>query len=250
MRRNRPSGSRRRAAILAVSIIVFALLAAGTYFLVAQPIQKSETGVVPVKVATSSPIATPTPIPAQVSSTPTSPPARECTAGWPTSFSWPDLGIVNAPIERIGSSGGVPDAPSDKVAIGIYREAINGRDWGHLPGEGLGNVIFDGHTYGDDSAVFKSNADEFIHEGSDFWFTMDNGSVCKYRVTQVWHQLAKDAAQADASHELFSTVAVREKFYDLDRPTEQLLGMTCSGAFNAEDTHHLYETAWFATPIN
>lgn len=268
--RNRQTGRGNIASTAMIAVAVVLMLLAGvSIFVSCQTREKGVqpfTSVPPAPTTTAVPTTTTPPVPSLAKTQPTvktsksskpskasastSSSVRQCRAGWPKSFTWPDLGISKAPIEKIGSTGGVPDAPTDKTHIGVYQQVVNGRTWGHLPGQGLGNVIMDGHTYGDDSAVFKSNADKFVHVSSTFWFTMQNGSVCEYRVTRVWHQLSKASAQKDAAHPLFSDVAKTQGFYNLSRSTEQVFGMTCAGSYNEAGTHHLYETAWYAKPIN
>jgi hypothetical protein len=253
MKRHRQKGSRKATAWLAVALVLLLLGTGsmGIWLLVAKPIQKVEAGVVPI-VATPSATPTPSapfpPVVPDPTPTPSQPPARECKAGMPAGFTWDDLGISNAPIEKVGANDqNVLQPPNSKHTIGVFYEPQKGR--GHLPGQGLGNIIMEGHTYADDSSVFRHNADDFIHEGSVFWFTMDNGSVCKYQVSKVFHQL-KDDPPAMPGHEMFADVSQREGFYDLTRTSEQLVGMTCAGEFNADHTHHLFQTVWFAQPIN
>ena len=246
------SGSRRRAAWMVVLIVVICsvMLGSGIWVWATQPIQKPTPTITPLQI----------PVPTETSQataqpTPTTSPQRECRPGTPVSYTYPALGITNLPVVELGvDSTGVPVAPPEdpegRKEIAIFRMPWHGGVAGHLPGEGKGNIISGGHTFLDGTGAYPADADSIIAVGQQFWYTMDNGSACEYRITQVWHQLAKYPENADATHPYFDDVEKQEGFYDLNWPTERVFGMTCSGAFDPSETHHLYETAWFATPIN
>ena len=169
-------------------------------------------------------------------STPSSSPVRTCLAGRPVRVEWESPGIsVNAEVEHVGLDGdGNLAAPESKHTIGWYSP-------GPQPGSGRGNVLIDGHTYTDNSAVFKEDFAAVIRRGMVVSLVMDNGSTCSYQITKVWPNIQKKGE--------YPQYVAREGFYDFEGP-EQLLGVTCSGSWNAIARSHEAVTAFMATPIN
>lgn len=192
-------------------------------------------------VTASTPTQSPSPTPAQTVT------ARQCKAGWPTSFTYDELGI-KAPIEEVAMGQNAPDAPVSESTIGVVKTGtlFDNVTRPALPGDGYGNIIAEGHTYGDNSAVFKEDAGEHAAAGQTFYFDMDNGSRCEYQVTQVWTKLAKGVP--DPGQRTFTDVATQEGFYEPHPGREQVLLMTCDDTI--VDGHHIGELVILATPIN
>ena len=145
-----------------------------------------------------------------------------------------------------------PDAPVSKNDIAVVKTGtlFDNKTSPALPGQGYGNIIAEGHTYFDNSAVFKQDAGDHVKVGSTFWFDMDNGSRCEYRVTQFWTSLAKDGVTLRAGQQTFTDVATKEGFYEPHPGHEQVLMMTCDDAIDPATGHHTGELAVLATPIN
>ena len=161
---------------------------------------------------------------------------RTCRAGVPLRLTWNSPGIkVDALIEKVGlDDDGNLGAPDDKKDIGWY-------SLGPKPGEGKGNVLIDGHTYTNNSAVFKENFALKVTKGMTVSLIMDNGSTCSYKITKIWPNIQKKGE--------YPQYVAREKFYDFNGP-EQLFGVTCSGSWNAIARSHEAVTAFMAMPIN
>ncbi|WP_226531862.1 class F sortase [Microbacterium paraoxydans] len=153
-----------------------------------------------------------------------------CREGEPVHFVWPDLD-VDAAIERVGlDAEGALAPPTSKDTIGWYEP-------GWKPGSGHGNILIEGHTYTDDSAVFTETFGEDVSKGSRFWFEMDNGSRCEYEVTELFLSIDKD--------EEFPAVAVEHGFFNATGE-ERVFGVTCSGEFVGDS--HLDVDAFYAEP--
>jgi hypothetical protein len=154
-------------------------------------------------------------------------------------MTWRSLGIsIDAPVVKIGlDAEGNLGSPSreDRSKIGFYAA-------GPKPGSGIGNVLINGHTYRDNSAVFKEKFSEKVAKGEVLSLTMDNGSTCSYKITKVWPGISKKGSA-------YADLVKSEKFYDIKGP-EQLFGVTCSGSWNAFARSHEAVTAFIATPIN
>lgn len=154
-----------------------------------------------------------------------------CHEGEPLRFVWPDLDI-NASIEHVGlDKRGALAPPKGKDTIGWYAP-------GWKPGSGHGNIIIEGHTYGDDSAVFKESFGETASEGTRFWFEMDNESRCEYRVTELFLSIDKD--------EEFPAAAIEHGFFDASGG-ERVFGVTCSGEIVGDS--HANVDAFYAEPV-
>ena len=230
-------------------LIAVIMVAAVVYIALFQPLGSlsREPGPVPTTIsdgdgastpswsATAEPSPTTSTIPTRASSTTTAKP-RACRAGVPVRVTWISPGInVDASIEKVGlDDKGNLGAPDDKKKVGWY-------SLGPKPGEGKGNVLIDGHTYTNDSAVFKENFALKVKKGMVVSLIMDNGSTCSYKITKVWPNIQKKGE--------YPQYVAREKFYDFNGP-EQLFGVTCSGSWNAIARSHEAVTAFMATPIN
>lgn len=243
-------GRRRHAALWVVLMIVCALVATaglvGAYVSYANSHHPGTQPYAEPSTAAAKP-STPTVSPAP-STTPTVV-TRQCRPGWPTSFTYDALGI-KASTEAVAMEHNKkfiwPDAPESKDTIAIVKNGTLNDDVTRpaLPGEGYGNIIAEGHTYDDNTAVFKQDADSHAAVGQTFYFDMDNGSRCEYQVVSVWTKLAKQGSAPGS----FADIAAQEEFYEPHPGHEQVLLMTCDDAM--VDGHHIGELAVLATPIN
>ena len=234
-------------------LIVAIMIVAAAGIILLQPMRALDSGPQATPVTnetdgggtpTSDGTTQPTPTP--ILSTPSTPMAtlpptttakpRACRAGLPVRVVWNSPGInVNASIEKVGlDDSGNLGAPDSKKTIGWYSP-------GPKPGEGRGNVLIDGHTYTNNSAVFKENFALQVKKGMIVSLLIDNGSTCSYKITKVWPNIQKDGE--------YPRYVAREKFYDFSGP-EQLFGVTCSGSWNAIARSHEAVTAFMAAPIN
>lgn len=175
-------------------------------------------------VSGSAPTASPAPAPT---------PARACTAaaGTPVRVSIPGLG-VDAAVEVLHPIDGSIGDPKNKANLGWFPE------WPSVkPGSGHGAVLMDGHTYHDGSAVFAEDFDHTDKLGMPVTVTLDNGSVCRYRVIEQYTVAAQD----------YESFVQGQDLYDLDqRRPERLVVATCSG-WNGRT--HTTESVVVASPV-
>lgn len=170
------------------------------------------------------------------------PPPRTCQPGTPKQFIWADMGIKTT-FEQVGVNTELPPDkdghyplgdPEDKRKMGWYK-------YGPKPGSGKGNVIIDGHTYRNGTAVFKEDFSSVLKKGSKFTIITAEGSACTYQVTRVFPAINKLKE--------YSRAVDKYNFYATEGP-EQVFGVTCSGSFNSVRGTHEDVTAWIAKPIN
>lgn len=162
-------------------------------------------------------------------------PVRACRAGTPLKFYWDEMGINNVPVENVGTaSDGSPGVPDGKHNMAWYNESAK-------PGSGKGTSFITGHTYTDNSAVFKENFTATLTVGDKYALRMDNGSMCWYEVTHVFPYLNKETE--------YPVVAEANDFLRPDGP-ERSVGCTCSGNFDTRVRSHEDSTCWAAKPIN
>jgi hypothetical protein len=168
-------------------------------------------------------------------------PHSMCRVGEPRRLLVPALG-VDAAFERIGldrrgtrdASGRLPlGNPSDRTRAGWYAE-------GPRPGSGRGTVLTNGHTYRNGSAIFREDFARRVALGQVIEIRQDNGSLCSYRITQVWREI--DAARD------YPELVVSQHLYDFSGP-ERLLLATCGGRW--DDDADTYEdiTVLLAAPV-
>lgn len=179
--------------------------------------------------------ATPTSAPAKVSPAAAQPatPIAACAGrtGIPRRVAIAGLGI-NTVLEQLKAENGSIGDPVDKANLGWFPS------WPSVqPGAGQGAVLLAGHTYHDDSAVFKESFASTDKLGMLITLTLDDGSLCHYKVVE---QLTVDAGDYQ------QTVESRD-LYDLQqaRP-ERLLIATCSG-WNG--SRHTTESLVLAEPV-
>jgi hypothetical protein len=154
----------------------------------------------------------------------------------------PALG-VDAPFEEIGLDlGAEPDDegrhplgnPRDRTRAGWYAD-------GPRPGEGLGTVLTNGHTYRDGSAIFKESFSSRIDRGQLIHIEQDNGSTCSYRVERIWREV--DAATD------YPRIVESEHLYDFAGP-ERLFLTTCGGSWNSAAQDYDQISLLVATPVD
>ena len=157
-------------------------------------------------------------------------PRGTCRVGEPSRLVIPTLG-VDAPFEHIGldpngrrdATGQAPlGTPTDRTKAGWYAA-------GPRPGSGTGTVLIDGHTYRNGSAIFKDDFASRIATGQLIQLRQDNGTICTYRITNVWREI-------NATHD-YPALITSHHLYNFTGP-ERLLLATCGGTFDpAIDTY-------------
>lgn len=181
--------------------------------------------------------------PSSRAGSPSSTPSRAstCRAGEPARLVIPALG-VDAPFERIGLDPiAEPDTegrrplgnPKDRTRAGWYAD-------GPRPGTGTGTVLTNGHTYRDNSAIFKEDFAERIAVGQLIHVRQRNGSTCSYSVSRVWREV--DAARD------YPRIVVSEHLYDFEGP-ERLFLTTCGGSWNSVTQNYDDISLLVATPV-
>lgn len=224
--------SRRALVSLALAAV---LVAAAAWFLMFRPIPPAPVATGPAPVIT---------LPATLGTTTTERPFPDlsCRSGQPKRLVIPSL-RVSAPFEKIGlDPTGEPDAsgrkplgnPKDRTKAGWYAD-------GPRPGDGRGTVLTNGHTYRNNSAIFKEDFSSRIDTGQLIHVEQDNGSTCSYRIDRVWRDVN---AAAD-----YPRIVTSEHLYDFQGP-ERLFLTTCSGSWNSVSQDYDEITLLIATPVN
>ena len=149
---------------------------------------------------------------------------------------------VDAAFERIGlDETAAPDAqgrqplgvPKDRTKAGWYAA-------GPRPGSGTGTVLTNGHTFRNDSAIFKEDFASRIAVGQRIDVRMDNGSLCSYAVSRVW----RDVPKTD-----YPRLVTSQHLYDFSGP-ERLFLTTCGGSWNSLAQNYDDNSVVIATPVN
>lgn len=219
----------RRGALITGVLLVIASLA--VLFIGRSSFGSTDPYTPPPSVAVTPPSAT---TPAATTTKPTAT-VRTCRTGTPVRFYWDEAGINNVPVDTVGTaSDGSPGVPGNKHNIGWYSESAR-------PGAGKGTSFVTGHTYADDTAVFKEEFTDKLTVGERYAMKMDNGSLCWYEVTKVHPYLDKQTE--------YPVVAEANDFLRPDGP-ERSVGCTCSGYFDTRARSHNDSTCWEAKPIN
>lgn len=183
---------------------------------------------------TSSPEGTPQPT--------TTKPASACRVGKPRRLVIPALG-VDAWFEQIGlDTSARPDAngkyplgnPRDRTRAGWYHP-------GPRPGSGQGTVLTNGHTYRNNSAIFKEDFSTRVAPGQLIHIIQDNGSVCSYAVDRVWREVDSETD--------YPRIVTSEHLYDFEGP-ERLFLATCGGSWNAAAQNYDEISILVANPVN
>ncbi|GAB3052175.1 hypothetical protein GCM10027053_09990 [Intrasporangium mesophilum] len=219
--------------------LVAILLVAGLGFLVLRPIPPASVAVASPGTSGGSPSS---PHPSAPSTTATGTrPSSTCRVGDPKRLVIRALD-VNAPFERIGlDEKAAPDAqgrqplgtPKDRTKAGWYAA-------GPRPGSGTGTVLTNGHTFRNDSAIFKEDFAARVAVGQRIDVRMDNGSVCSYAVSRVW----RDVPKTDYPH-----LVTSQHLYDFSGP-ERLFLTTCGGSWNSLAQNYDDNSLVIATPVN
>jgi hypothetical protein len=175
----------------------------------------------------------PTPTPTHVSS---------CRVGKPRRLVIPAL-KVDAWFEQIGlDTSAKPDAdgkyplgnPKDRTQAGWYYP-------GPRPGSGRGTILTNGHTYRNNSAIFKEDFAKRIAIGQLIHIVQDNGSICSYAVERVWPEVD---SRRDYPH-----IVTSEHLYDFEGP-ERLFLATCGGSWNAAAQNYDEISILIANPVD
>ena len=145
------------------------------------------------------------------SQTPAAPPTPGPSCA-PTHLSIPELGVdaavVQIGLDPQGNLGSPSDA--DKKKAGWYPSA--------LAGAARGSVILTGHTYHDESAIFRTDFDQKVHLGMAVQVSCPDGGRFSYRVTQ---------AKVDLRVEDYSAFIDTGRLYATDGPPQVLI-VTCT----------------------
>jgi len=118
----------------------------------------------------------------------------------PRGLSIPELG-VDAPVVQIGldeyGNLGVP-SDADKKKAGWFPST--------LPGSAQGSVIITGHTYHDETAIFRTDFNQIARVGITVQLPCSGGRTVAYRVTEAKLDLGvEDYAAFVDSHRLYAT---------------------------------------------
>lgn len=166
-----------------------------------------------------------------------------CVAGKPVRIVWPDIAI-DAAFEETSLDTSMPaDAkgvhppapPQVKTNMGWYKGL-------RKPGDRRGTVLILGHTWPDNSAVFKKDFDAKLRLGSEFTISTDTGGVCRYRVSLKLTGL-------DKSTTAYSEAVAKYNLYAATGP-ERVVGTTCTGRFDNSIRSHVANSVLVADLIN
>ena len=165
-----------------------------------------------------------------------------CRKGTPSRLVYPALD-VDAWFEKIGldktrpkdSQGRYPlGNPSDRTKAGWYAA-------GPAPGTGQGTVLTNGHTYRNNSAIFKEDFALKVQKGQLIHVLQKNGTRCSYVVTRVWREV-------EAATE-YPKIIGSQNLYDFTGP-ERLLLVTCGGDWNAAAQDYDQISIVLAEPVD
>jgi len=219
-RHYRPTASGMRLLALAALLILTAL-----YFLVSNPIPPQYASQA-LPAPTTSPASAAEPAlptdqaptttprhPAPASTAPAPPePSSGSTSCAPNALTIPDLSI-NAPVVQIGlDAQGNLGAPSDadKKKIGWFPST--------LAGAARGSVILTGHTYHDDTALFRTDFNRTAHLGMAVQLSCPGAKPLSYRVTE---------AKLDLGIENYAAYVEIHQLYATDGPPQVVI-ITCT----------------------
>jgi hypothetical protein len=153
--------------------------------------------------------AAPDPQAPSTQASPTTPVTTPCA---PTGLSIPELG-VEAPVVQIGlDANGSLGAPSDadKKKAGWYPTT--------LAGAARGSVLLTGHTYHDETAIFRTDFSRSAHVGMTVQLTCSSGATFSYRVTE---------AKLDLQVGNYSAFVDSHHLYAADGPAQVVI-ITCT----------------------
>lgn len=181
--------------------------------------------------------ASPSPAPRTSPADPSS-----CRVGTPRRIVIPAL-HVNAWFEQIGLDTSAKRDAAGKYPLGVPQDRTKA-GWyslGPRPGSGQGTVLTNGHTYRNNSAIFKEDFSKRIAPGQLIHLIQDNGSICSYAVSEVWREAN---AQRD-----YPRIVASEHLYDFTGP-ERLFLATCGGSWNAAAQNYDDISIVIATPVH
>jgi len=219
--RHRPTASGMRLLALAALLILTAW-----YFLAINPIPAQHaTQALPAPATSPASAAEPALPTDQSPATPPGHPAPASTAlaaspepsagsprCAPNALTIPDLSI-NAPVVQIGlDAQGNLGAPSDadKKKVGWFPST--------LAGAARGSVILTGHTYHDDTALFRTDFSRTAHLGMAVQLSCPGAQPLAYRVTE---------AKLDLGIENYATYVDSHQLYATDGPPQVVI-ITCT----------------------
>ena len=192
----------------------------------------------PSASAAAFPLETPVPTPASTS-TPELTPERVCQSGEPVTFSWPDMGIHDAPIEKVGDTVNAageraPEEPHGRDASGAY-STVGWYSLGPKPGAEQGTPIFLLHSTRHERSLLyprdekMAELDRIRRLGGEtvFWVLQDNGSRCEYAVSA--EDMALRVKIAGDYPKMFAAKQSLQPGVTHERP----LIVTCNGEFDA-----------------
>ena len=239
-----PVSPKRRTVVSYALVVVLVAIAA--WFVLSGPVSPQPVSAPPAATAaTTAPSrtgqATAGRTTAAGQTEPTSRRDGTCLAGEPARLVIPSLG-VDAPFEQIGLDQAAPPDhegrqplgnPKDRTKAGWYAE-------GPRPGEGRGTVLTNGHTYRNNSAIFKEDFSSRIDTGQLIHVEQDNGSTCSYRVQRVWREVG--------AAEDYPRIVESEHLYNFNGP-ERLFLATCGGSWNSTAQDYEQISMLIATPV-
>lgn len=156
-------------------------------------------------------------------------PGTPCT---PSGLTIPALGVDTA-VVRIGlQPDGTLGTPSDadKTKAGWYPSV--------LAGSAHGTVLMDGHTYHDDSAVFRMTFTQTARVGMDIRLSCAHRPVIAYRVSEM---------RLDLTPEAYPGFVQSRRLYSADGPPRLVL-VTCTD-WDARDSVWRHRGVLIATPL-
>ena len=162
--------------------------------------------------------------------------------GTPSRLVYPTLG-VNAWFEKIGLDYSLPPDANGRYPLGNPQDRTKA-GWyapGPKPGAGSGTVLTNGHTYRNNSAIFKEDFAERIATGQLIHIVQDNTSTCSYVVSRIWREV-------DAKSD-YPRIIAAHNLYDFEGP-ERLFLTTCGGDWNSAAQDYDQISLLIATPVD
>lgn len=171
----------------------------------------------------------------------TAPRPRECRAGRPVLFTWRDVGVIDAPIEPVGTDTKGTETYEDDVIIEPKGRDANGKyntiGWwkdGAKPGDDSGSPVFLAHSTQVEPSLFPRNEFALTLEqikaigGQTTWLvSLDNGSVCEYivRGEDMYLKVSKEEDRDGNEQKDYTDVINTLASNEIDKP----LFVTCAG---------------------
>ena len=102
-------------------------------------------------------------------------------------------------------------------------------------------MLTNGHTYRNNSAIFREDFSSRIDTGQLIHVEQDNGSTCSYRIQRVW----REVGAADD----YPRIVQSEHLYNFQGP-ERLFLATCGGSWNSAAQDYDQISLLIATPVD